>query len=536
MRTKIATFVLTVLGSLQAATYYVSPAGSDNATGSMSAPFASFARGQTAAQPGDTVYFRAGEYNYTAATTTCSGQTALVAGVELNKSGTQGHMIHYMAYPGETPIFNFVGIKQSCRVKGIWAEGNWIHLKGLEITGVPQNNKLNHESWAVWVSGSFNIFEQLNMHHNMGPGLFIQKGAGNLGLNCDSHHNRDSLTSNGDGQSADGFGVHISVGDTGNVLRGCRAWMNSDDGFDCINAFEPVTWDHCIAAYSGYIPGTTTSLAAGNGNGFKAGGYGADPRAMPSNAPKHKVENCLAFNVKAAGFYANHHPVSCYFYDNTSYGSHPDFNMLGLKSNGANDSVGSPITVGTYRNNVAFGGSALVSDSTYNKPDDADNSWTLPVTVSNADFASLDTAGVFGPRKADGSIPDFQFMHLVKGSDLIGAGVDVGLPFAGTKPDLGAFPYATTSSVEAEVATTAPRTWRMETGRTGTADLITNLSWPAQLRIEIVDLAGHVDRVVCEVPAGPHSLSIPTGGLVPGMHLVHVEGPGFSQSAKIVSR
>jgi len=535
MKHKLPTLVLAVIGNLQAATYYVSPTGNDKAAGTIGAPFASFAQGQTAAQPGDTVYFRGGDYNYTAATTTCSSQTALVAGVELNKSGTPGRMIHYMAYPGETPLFNFVGIKQSCRVKGIWAEGNWIHLKGLEITGVPQNNNLNHESWAVWVTGSFDIFEQLDMHHNMGPGLFIQKGAGNLGLNCDSHHNRDSLTSNGDGQSADGFGCHISAGDTGNVFRGCRAWMNSDDGFDLINAFAPVTIDHCIAAYSGYIPGTTTSLAAGNGNGFKAGGYGADPRAFPASVPKHTVENSLAFYCKAAGVYANHHPVSCYFYNNTSYGNHPDFNMLGLKSNGQNDSVGSSITVGTYRDNIAYG-ATLLSNNTFNTADDADNSWTLPVTVSNADFASVDTAGVFGPRKADGSIPDFQFMHLVKGSDLIGAGVDVGLPFTGTRPDLGAFPYATATSIEAKTAAVAARTWRIESGPGGTAELFTDLSWPAQLGVEIVDMAGRSEHVVCEVPAGPHRSTLRTGRLSDGIHFAHVEGPGFSQTQKVVLR
>jgi hypothetical protein len=63
------------------------------------------------------------------------------------------------------------------------------------------------------------------------PGIFITSGADNLVLNCDSHHNYDPLE---DGGNADGFGCH-SAGE-GNVLRGCRAWENSDDGFDLINA------------------------------------------------------------------------------------------------------------------------------------------------------------------------------------------------------------------------------------------------------------------------------------------------------------
>ena len=70
-----------------------------------------------------------------------------------------------------------------CRIKGFDVTGSWIHLKGLEITGVKQNNKLNAESWGVWISGSNNTFEQLNVHHIMGTGLFINGGGGNLVLN-----------------------------------------------------------------------------------------------------------------------------------------------------------------------------------------------------------------------------------------------------------------------------------------------------------------------------------------------------------------
>ena len=67
------------------------------------------------------------------------------------------------------------------------------------------------------------------------------------------------------------------------------------------------------------------------------------------------------------------------------------------------------------------------------------NSWQSPFVVTNADFISIDTLGVRGPRKSDGSLPDIEFLHLAAGSDLIDAGTDVGLPFSGIAPDLGAF-------------------------------------------------------------------------------------------------
>jgi len=38
----------------------------------------------------------------------------------------------------------------------------------------------------------------------------------------------------------DGFGCHVGkTTETGNVFRNCRAWRNSDDGFDLINCATP---------------------------------------------------------------------------------------------------------------------------------------------------------------------------------------------------------------------------------------------------------------------------------------------------------
>jgi hypothetical protein len=74
--------------------------------------------------------------------------------------------------------------------------------------------------------------------------------------------------------------------------------------------------------------------------------------------------------------------------------------------------------------------------------DASNNSWDISgLSVSNADFLSVDTVGVFGPRKADDSLPDVKFMHLSSTSRLIDKGTDIGFPFTGTAPDLGAFEY-----------------------------------------------------------------------------------------------
>lgn len=70
------------------------------------------------------------------------------------------------------------------------------------------------------------------------------------------------------------------------------------------------------------------------------------------------------------------------------------------------------------------------------------NSWDSSKTVTDADFLSVDFTANTGARKADGSLPDSNYLRLALGSDLIDAGVDVGLTFNGTAPDMGAYEYA----------------------------------------------------------------------------------------------
>ncbi len=472
-------------GAAAASTYYVAPTGDDSNAGTMAAPFLSWGHAQSVAAPGDTVYFRGGRYKYSAATTNCGGSTsATVNAVILNKSGTSGNPINYFAYPGEKPVFDFSGItdtsKYNCRQTGVRVQASWLHVKGLEFTGTLQLNNLNHESWCFYVDGgSNNVFEMLDAHHNNGPGFFIQRGSNNLFLNCDSHENEDTMTSNGDGQSADGFGCHPNrAGDTGNAFRGCRAWWNTDDGWDFINATEACTVENSWAWYSGYKPdavsnGAPVSLSAGNGNGFKGGGYG-DPQAnVPTPTPQHVVRFNVSFYNKASGLYANHEIVSPYFYNNTSFNNGADVDMLGLDGT-------TTTSVGILRNNLAYSsnGHAVTTDMTNGGPiSDMFNSWdaSLGVTVSDADFQSVAFkppascpeafraggtpccppddmtcfAGMASARQADGSLPVLPFLRLAAKSDLIDKGTDLGFAYVGKAPDLGAFEFGATGGTAA---------------------------------------------------------------------------------------
>ena len=58
-----------------------------------------------------------------------------------------------------------------------------------------------------------------------------------------------------------------------------------------------------------------------------------------------------------------------------------------------------------------------------------------------SDFVSLDYLQMLNDRASDGSLPEMSFLHQASTSGMIDKGIDVGLPFWGATPDLGAFEY-----------------------------------------------------------------------------------------------
>lgn len=392
--------------------WYVSPTGSDTNAGTQAAPFKSIAKAQAVAASGDTVYLRGGTYNIS--TSQIARSDGLYAYVhDINKSG-----IKYMAYTGEKPVFNFSAVKPSgLRVTAFYVSASNCYFKGIEVVGVQVTILTHTGSECFRVEGNNNTLDTVSTHDGMASGIEITKnGANNLILNCDSYNNWDSVSENGFGGNSDGFGCH-STG-AGNIFRYCRSWNNSDDGYDCINCKGAVTFDHCWSYSNG-------KQASGDGNGFKVGGFGADPATVPPNpVPVHTVMYCLSANNKSHGFYANHQPGQAAVWTNNTAYNHAggDFDTLERLSDMSADKAG---TLEVMHNNLAYLGT-ITKDYAETGSIVTNNSWNLPVTVSAADFQSLDATQMTLPRAADGSLPSITFMHLVSGSDLTGLGCFVG--------------------------------------------------------------------------------------------------------------
>lgn len=377
--------------------YYVSPTGNDSNSGTIDAPFATLTKAMSVATAGDVIYMRGGTYSYTTTFST-------------NKSGSAAKYINVWAYPGEKPVLDFSGVGSGKR--GIEIRNDYWYFKGLEIKNAKDN--------GMYITGGYNKIEQCVFHGNGDSGLQISGGGHhNTIVNCDSYDNYDPGT---DGGNADGFSPKLDVGDM-NVFRGCRAWHNSDDGWDLFGNKYTVIIDSCWTWSNGFNKG--------NGNGFKTGGDYAITTVV--------LTNCLSFNNRKKGFDQNH-----------NMGSVTVYNCTGYNNDWGNFYFYEEPTGGThiFKNNISYR-SRFRNDSLHAKAQQAANSWLLPsFRVTDADFVSLDTLEALRPRKADGSLPDINLLKLASTSRMIDAGVDVGIPYAGTAPDLGYWESAPTTVVQ----------------------------------------------------------------------------------------
>jgi hypothetical protein len=393
-----------------AATYYVATNGSDSSTtGSQAAPYATITKAIGKAVAGDTIFVRGGTYNISST-------------IGISKAGTAANPYHLYAFSGEIPVLDFSG--EAAGARGVQLDSNYWQIKGLTI----QNAKDN----GINITGSNNTIEALSVHNNQDSGVQIS-GSGsripsnNLILNTDSYANYDPAAH---GENADGFAAKFRELGPGNEFRGDRAWGNSDDGWDFWAAANGVTVENCWSFKNGFNNFGDTSFQ-GDGNGFKLG----------HDSGKHVLKNLVIWGNRLNGIDVNGNAtvdtsVSTPYVaidhgvvvENVT--AYNNGNTSGSKNFNFDESFAHVL-----RNNISLQGSVTMQNGVINDHD----SWNAGLTASSADFLSLDDAIAAGVRNADGSLPFSDFLHLSASSKLINAGVDVGLPFAGSAPDLGAF-------------------------------------------------------------------------------------------------
>lgn len=439
----IVTLFVALLCALNASssTYYASPNGSGD--GTFSNP-TSFSSGLKKLQnPGDTLYLFSGQYDLsTTDVNNLSGSSSkriVISGYE----GINEHGIYPAILDFRTTAYGSRGlqIKNTCQ---------YLHVKNLTLRYSGKNNLINY--------GSYNLFENLDIYGSADTGCQMKEGGNNIIKNVDSHDNFDYETMSGTtanfGGNADGFADKQHSGAPNHYI-GCRAWNNSDDGWDFYQRTSSgnTIIENCVCFMNGcpyydmsnHPRALTTDKAwfdskvgtqmtdrygntititldkypcQGNGNGFKMGGNYTDHKVV--------VHHCLAVGNYARGFDQNNNGGTMWLYNNSAYANNVNYGFT--TAYGTN----------TIQNCISFQSQNNDSYRSQNVVTIDHNTWNN-INCSATDFQSLDTTQILAARKADGSLPESTFMRLAEGSHLIDAGVDVNLGYNGEAPDLGCY-------------------------------------------------------------------------------------------------
>lgn len=445
---------------------------SDTNSGTISAPFCTFAKAHAVAVAGDTIYFRRGTY----------------PGMIITKSGTSTAYLTFASYPGEKVVVDGTGMEATIYLKQtryvevngfevIHASTAWfsgIHARGLNVAGtdygitLSSNNRIinnvvhdnvngtNEIEGIQTINSSYNLIQGNTVYNNYYSGIGVEAQPnvpviGNQIINNVVYGNLGVPNNEG---NADG--IHTGGNrSTKNIILGNISYGNGDDGID--------TWDSSNNTIERNI--SHDNRGSGDGNGFKMGG-GRTAGSGGNNVVFYNI----SYNNKGDGFQTNGSGGDIFYnnvsFNNSGFGFEDGWRTTGstgiaiFKNNIGMNNVLSNFSAGPYTSasdyNIWYGTTATTSRLSYNYSTYTSITAFSAASGKNFDIHSRSSNPLFVNSAA------FIF-QLQTASPAINSGTNVGLiaDFAGsivpqgTAVDMGAYEYGTTVIVTPTPTTTA---------------------------------------------------------------------------------
>jgi parallel beta-helix repeat protein len=367
--------------------YYVSTNGSDSNDGTIDSPWATLNHAIREAGPGDTIMMREGAYE----------TNEVWINRDRGLGGAEGQYLTIKSYPGET-----ASVGGSRR---IILEADFVRIEGLHfrlpyrISGRGEGNQILNNtfqgpqpSYGAIEYGGINSLIQGNL-------IEITEGGGSLHHGIYLHYGKGDIVRNNTISGTGGYGIHVY---DENKYGGS---MPRYEDILIEGNFVTDANSSCIILSAG----ESTSL-----------GVEMDGIIVRRNV----VTNCSdGITVRYYGQIRNIEIYNNTVYDNRSNGisvSARDVDYVTIKNNILSSNGSRQISISSSLTHL------VVNHNLYHQPEAIGSGAT-------------DDAPVFGdPLFVNPSADDFQ---LQASSPAIDAGMDVGLPYIGVAPDLGAYEY-----------------------------------------------------------------------------------------------